>query len=229
MHVGSDSEAGKMSNFYKMRTSILHLFKMPLTIVNFIVIACVLLLYATLTSTHQLACLVGLLAVHPGTCSQHDSSCRRTSSVSVASQHDQHSCEMLPCDGEKTCTTPGPWSAFPPWGQKLHLKGYVICSFLSFQKNMPKFNKIPFYLQPHSSSGAKTLKKWVPLPLRDAHRYRCGCCSLPVESCFYLLCVLQGPSLSQWHAAGEEGDGARLREDHQPGQRVSDHQLLSQR
>uniref|UniRef100_A0A672STL1 WD repeat-containing protein 48 n=1 Tax=Sinocyclocheilus grahami TaxID=75366 RepID=A0A672STL1_SINGR len=26
-------------------------------------------------------------------------------------------------------------------------------------KNMPKFNKIPFYLQPHSSSGAKTLKK----------------------------------------------------------------------
>jgi hypothetical protein len=27
------------------------------------------------------------------------------------------------------------------------------------QKNMPKFNKIPFYLQPHSSSGAKTLKK----------------------------------------------------------------------
>lgn len=28
-----------------------------------------------------------------------------------------------------------------------------------FQKNMPKFNKIPFYLQPHSSSGAKTLKK----------------------------------------------------------------------
>lgn len=26
---------------------------------------------------------------------------------------------------------------------------------------MPKFNKIPFYLQPHSSSGAKTLKKWV--------------------------------------------------------------------
>uniref|UniRef100_A0A3P9QCN5 WD repeat domain 48b n=1 Tax=Poecilia reticulata TaxID=8081 RepID=A0A3P9QCN5_POERE len=26
------------------------------------------------------------------------------------------------------------------------------------QKNMPKFNKIPFYLQPHSSSGAKTLK-----------------------------------------------------------------------
>ncbi|XP_016099984.1 WD repeat-containing protein 48 [Sinocyclocheilus grahami] len=27
------------------------------------------------------------------------------------------------------------------------------------EKNMPKFNKIPFYLQPHSSSGAKTLKK----------------------------------------------------------------------
>ncbi|KAL1775327.1 WD repeat-containing protein 48 isoform X2 [Sigmodon hispidus] len=27
------------------------------------------------------------------------------------------------------------------------------------QKNMPKFNKIPFYLQPHASSGAKTLKK----------------------------------------------------------------------
>ncbi|EPQ04074.1 WD repeat-containing protein 48 [Myotis brandtii] len=26
-------------------------------------------------------------------------------------------------------------------------------------KNMPKFNKIPFYLQPHASSGAKTLKK----------------------------------------------------------------------
>lgn len=38
-----------------------------------------------------------------------------------------------------------------------------ICIILSplFQKNMPKFNKIPFYLQPHSSSGAKTLKKWV--------------------------------------------------------------------
>lgn len=35
----------------------------------------------------------------------------------------------------------------------------VILSVL--QKNMPKFNKIPFYLQPHSSSGAKTLKKCV--------------------------------------------------------------------
>ena len=33
----------------------------------------------------------------------------------------------------------------------------VLVSLL--QKNMPKFNKIPFYLQPHSSSGAKTLKK----------------------------------------------------------------------
>lgn len=33
--------------------------------------------------------------------------------------------------------------------------------FILPQKNMPKFNKIPFYLQPHSSSGAKTLKKYV--------------------------------------------------------------------
>lgn len=41
--------------------------------------------------------------------------------------------------------------------------------------------------------------------------------------------VLQGPPLSQWHAASEEGDGARLWEDHQPGQRVSDYQLLRQR
>lgn len=59
---------------------------------------------------------------------------------------------------------------------------------LLFQKNMPKFNKIPFYLQPHSSSGAKTLKKWVCfstlglyfLWLSHAgirvHRYRRGCC-----------------------------------------------------
>uniref|UniRef100_A0A803YS90 WD repeat-containing protein 48 n=1 Tax=Meleagris gallopavo TaxID=9103 RepID=A0A803YS90_MELGA len=30
---------------------------------------------------------------------------------------------------------------------------------ITVDKNMPKFNKIPFYLQPHSSSGAKTLKK----------------------------------------------------------------------
>uniref|UniRef100_A0A8C6UJ12 WD repeat-containing protein 48 n=1 Tax=Neogobius melanostomus TaxID=47308 RepID=A0A8C6UJ12_9GOBI len=29
---------------------------------------------------------------------------------------------------------------------------------ITVDKNMPKFNKIPFYLQPHSSSGAKTLK-----------------------------------------------------------------------
>lgn len=35
------------------------------------------------------------------------------------------------------------------------------------QKNMPKFNKIPFYLQPHSSSGAKTLKKYVCMCVRD--------------------------------------------------------------
>jgi len=40
---------------------------------------------------------------------------------------------------------------------------------------------------------------------------------------------LQGPPLGQRHAPGEEGDGARLREDHQPGQRVADHQLLRQR
>ena len=26
---------------------------------------------------------------------------------------------------------------------------------------MPKFNKIPFFLQPHASSGIKSLKKWV--------------------------------------------------------------------
>uniref|UniRef100_A0A673GR33 WD repeat-containing protein 48 n=1 Tax=Sinocyclocheilus rhinocerous TaxID=307959 RepID=A0A673GR33_9TELE len=32
---------------------------------------------------------------------------------------------------------------------------------ITVDKNMPKFNKIPFYLQPHSSSGAKTLKKYV--------------------------------------------------------------------
>uniref|UniRef100_A0AAY5ETK4 WD repeat-containing protein 48 n=2 Tax=Electrophorus electricus TaxID=8005 RepID=A0AAY5ETK4_ELEEL len=32
---------------------------------------------------------------------------------------------------------------------------------ITVDKNMPKFNKIPFYLQPHSSSGAKTLKKKV--------------------------------------------------------------------
>uniref|UniRef100_A0A2K5BW91 WD repeat-containing protein 48 n=1 Tax=Aotus nancymaae TaxID=37293 RepID=A0A2K5BW91_AOTNA len=30
---------------------------------------------------------------------------------------------------------------------------------ITVDKNMPKFNKIPFYLQPHASSGAKTLKK----------------------------------------------------------------------
>uniref|UniRef100_A0A8C1N3J0 WD repeat-containing protein 48 n=1 Tax=Cyprinus carpio TaxID=7962 RepID=A0A8C1N3J0_CYPCA len=30
---------------------------------------------------------------------------------------------------------------------------------ITVDKNMPKFNKIPFYIQPHSSSGAKTLKK----------------------------------------------------------------------
>ncbi|CAM9547553.1 WD repeat-containing protein 48 [Petromyzon marinus] len=30
---------------------------------------------------------------------------------------------------------------------------------VAVDKNMPKFNKIPFYLQPHSNSGAKTLKK----------------------------------------------------------------------
>uniref|UniRef100_A0A3Q4HDN5 WD repeat-containing protein 48 n=1 Tax=Neolamprologus brichardi TaxID=32507 RepID=A0A3Q4HDN5_NEOBR len=30
---------------------------------------------------------------------------------------------------------------------------------IDITKNMPKFNKIPFYLQPHSSSGAKTLKR----------------------------------------------------------------------
>ncbi|KAM6953450.1 WD repeat-containing protein 48-like [Aplochiton taeniatus] len=30
---------------------------------------------------------------------------------------------------------------------------------ITVDKNMPKFNKIPFYLQPHSSSMAKTLKK----------------------------------------------------------------------
>lgn len=27
------------------------------------------------------------------------------------------------------------------------------------EKNMPKFIKIPFYLQPHASSGVKSLKK----------------------------------------------------------------------
>lgn len=36
---------------------------------------------------------------------------------------------------------------------------HVFFFFFPWQKNMPKFNKIPFYLQPHSSSGAKTLKK----------------------------------------------------------------------
>lgn len=41
--------------------------------------------------------------------------------------------------------------------------------------------------------------------------------------------ISQGPPLSQWHAAGEEGDGARLRENHQLGQRVPDHQLIGQR
>lgn len=30
---------------------------------------------------------------------------------------------------------------------------------ITVDKNMPKFNKIPFYLQPHASSGAKTLKR----------------------------------------------------------------------
>lgn len=35
----------------------------------------------------------------------------------------------------------------------------ILFLLLIFQKNMPKFNKIPFYLQPHASSGAKTLKK----------------------------------------------------------------------
>ncbi|XP_035658852.1 WD repeat-containing protein 48-like isoform X1 [Branchiostoma floridae] len=30
---------------------------------------------------------------------------------------------------------------------------------ITVDKNMPKFQKIPFYLQPHSTSGAKTLKK----------------------------------------------------------------------
>lgn len=44
-----------------------------------------------------------------------------------------------------------------------------------------------------------------------------------------LHALSQGPPLCQWHAAGEEGDGARLREDHQPGQRVPDHQLIGQR
>lgn len=86
---------------------------------------------------------------------------------------------------------------------------------------MPKFNKIPFYLQPHSSSGAKTLKKWV--------------CSSNFPSITWFRVDLnrpfvpQGPTLGQRHAAGEEGDGARVREDHQPGQRVPDHQLLGQR
>lgn len=36
---------------------------------------------------------------------------------------------------------------------------HLSVAYLLLQKNMPKFNKIPFYLQPHSSSGAKTLKK----------------------------------------------------------------------
>lgn len=40
------------------------------------------------------------------------------------------------------------------------------------QKNMPKFNKIPFYLQPHSSSGAKTLKKYVFIKrFHDSYRH----------------------------------------------------------
>ena len=31
------------------------------------------------------------------------------------------------------------------------------------QKNMPKFTKIPFFLQPHPSTGIKPIKKWVLL------------------------------------------------------------------
>ncbi|XP_008982295.1 WD repeat-containing protein 48 isoform X1 [Callithrix jacchus] len=36
---------------------------------------------------------------------------------------------------------------------------FLEVELLDPRKNMPKFNKIPFYLQPHASSGAKTLKK----------------------------------------------------------------------
>ncbi|KAK1332580.1 hypothetical protein QTO34_007263 [Cnephaeus nilssonii] len=36
---------------------------------------------------------------------------------------------------------------------------FLEVELLDQRKNMPKFNKIPFYLQPHASSGAKTLKK----------------------------------------------------------------------
>lgn len=117
--------------------------------------------------------------------------------------------------------------------QNLDLKGYVTVFFwysmctaiiiiiiyliymyhflFLFQKNMPKFNKIPFYLQPHSSSGAKTLKKWVspPSPLelyflwsRDAEYIYTDvdaahlCCSPPFQSWFFTCCVFCRDRLS---------------------------------